>query len=104
MAKDANDVHRELGIDGLRKHGDGLPDLDFDMAAPKEGGNGLATAGSGNGELKVLQGAGDSTALEIARLAKLRLADHERERKAAGEKLGVRAPILDQARFRRASA
>jgi archaellum biogenesis ATPase FlaH len=44
MAKDANDVHRELGIEGLRKHGDSLPDLDFDTPAPKEEGNGLATA------------------------------------------------------------
>jgi RecA-family ATPase len=44
MARDANDVHRELGIDGLRKHGDSLPDLDFDTPAPKEEGNGLATA------------------------------------------------------------
>jgi len=44
----------------------------------------------------VLQGAGDSTDLEIARLAKLRLADYERERRAAAEKLGVRAPILDK--------
>ena len=29
MARDANDVHRELGIEGLRRHGDSLPDLDF---------------------------------------------------------------------------
>ena len=47
MAMDANDVHRELGIDGLRKHGDSLPDLDFDTPAPKEQGNGLHEAAQG---------------------------------------------------------
>jgi DNA repair protein RadA/Sms len=39
MAKDANDVHRELGIDGLRELGDSLPDLRG--ALPKTKGNGL---------------------------------------------------------------
>jgi hypothetical protein len=29
MSRDPNDVHRELGIDGLRERGDSLPDLDF---------------------------------------------------------------------------
>jgi AAA domain len=43
-AKDANDVHRELGIDGLRKHGDSLPDLDFRGALPKMKGNGADAA------------------------------------------------------------
>jgi hypothetical protein len=46
-AKDANDVHGELGIDGLRKHGDSLPDLNFYAPEPKEQGNGLDTAPQG---------------------------------------------------------
>src|ERR1700730_14801464 len=44
MTRDANDVHRELGIDGLREIGDSLPDLDFNGPAPSEKGNGLDTA------------------------------------------------------------
>lgn len=38
MAKDANDVHRESGIDGLRKRGDSLPDLDFTKPRPTNNG------------------------------------------------------------------
>ena len=44
MARDANDVHRELGIDGLRERGDRLPDLDFKEPAPRAKGNGLDAA------------------------------------------------------------
>jgi AAA domain len=44
MARDANDVHRELGIDGLRERGDRLPDLDFKDPAPRAKGNGLDAA------------------------------------------------------------
>jgi RecA-family ATPase len=44
MAKDANDVHRELGIDGLREHGDSLRDLDFKEPSQKAKGNGLDAA------------------------------------------------------------
>jgi putative DNA primase/helicase len=40
MTRDANDVHRELGIDGLREIGDSLPDLDFKEPVPKVKGNG----------------------------------------------------------------
>jgi hypothetical protein len=44
MTRDANDVHRELGIDGLREIGDSLPDLDF--KEPTQRANGAR----GNGE------------------------------------------------------
>jgi hypothetical protein len=40
-AKDANDVHRELGVAGLREHGDRLQDLEFKEPSQKAKGNGL---------------------------------------------------------------
>jgi hypothetical protein len=40
-AKNANDVHRELGVAGLREHGDRLQDLEFKEPSQKAKGNGL---------------------------------------------------------------
>jgi RecA-family ATPase len=44
MAKDANDVHRESGIAGLRELGDSLLDVDFKEPSQKAKGNGLDAA------------------------------------------------------------
>jgi hypothetical protein len=54
MAKDANDVHRELGIDGLRELGDSLPELDFRGVLPKAKGNGLDAAKGARGDAPAL--------------------------------------------------
>src|ERR1700730_6156184 len=54
MAKDANDVRRELGINGLRELGDSLPDLDFRGVLPKAKGNGLDAGKGARGDAPAL--------------------------------------------------